>query len=58
MLPMLEIKRKMNIIKQPDKRDNAHDRSLDILEFSKKQIKINDIKSVFDVNLHHGLIRL
>jgi len=55
---MLEIKRKMNIIKQPDKRDNAHDRSLDILEFSKKQIKINDIKSVFDVNLHHGLIRL
>jgi phosphoribosyl 1,2-cyclic phosphodiesterase len=37
---MLKIKRKMNIIKQHDGRDNAHHRSHDILEFSKIKIKI------------------
>jgi hypothetical protein len=39
MLPMLEIKRKMNIIKQPDRGDNVHQRSFDILEFLKKKEK-------------------
>jgi hypothetical protein len=55
---MLVIKRRMNAIKQPSKRDNVHQRSPGITQFSKNYNSKNIIKSVFDVDLNHGLIKV
>jgi hypothetical protein len=44
--------------KQFGKRDNVHQRPLGITQFFENIYLKNTIKSVFDVNLHHGQIRM
>jgi hypothetical protein len=58
MLPMLVIKRKMNIIKQPGKGDNVCQRPPSITQFSKNKSSKNTIKNIFDVDLHHDPIKV
>jgi hypothetical protein len=48
----------MSTIKQLDKRDNVHQKSLSILELSKRNNSRNIIKNVFDVDLHHNPSRV
>jgi hypothetical protein len=55
---MLIIKKRMNIIKQLDKGANVHQRPPGITQFSKNSRSRNVIKSVFDVDLHHRLIKV
>ncbi len=58
MPPMLEIERGMSTIKQLDKRDNVCKKPPDITQLSKNSCLINVIKKNFDVNLHHGPIKV
>jgi hypothetical protein len=58
MLPMLVVKIRMSTIKQPGKRDNAHERPLNITQLYENNNLRNVIKSIFDINLHHDLIRV
>jgi hypothetical protein len=58
MLPMLIVKRRMNIIKQPGKRDNVRQKTPNILQLSKNSSSRNVIKIIFDINLHHDSIRV
>jgi len=53
---MLIIKRKMSTIKQLGKGDNAHQKPFNITQLFKNKNLKNVIKSVFDVNMHHGPI--
>jgi hypothetical protein len=55
---MLVIRRKMSTIKQLGKRDNVHQRPPNITQLSKNSDSKNIIKSVFNVDLHHGPIRV
>jgi len=55
---MLIIKRKMVIIKQHDKKDNAHQRPPYITNLFKINSLINAIKNVFDIDLHHDPIKV
>jgi hypothetical protein len=55
---MLAIKRKMSTIKQLGKGDNVHQRPPGITQLSKNSDLKNVIKSVFNVDLHHGPIRV
>jgi hypothetical protein len=55
---MLEVERKMSTIKQLGKGDNVHQRPFNITQLSKNSCSRNVIKNVFDVNLHHGLIKV
>jgi hypothetical protein len=55
---MLVVKRKMNAIKQLGKKDNAHQRPFNITQLFKNSRSRNTIKNVFDLNLHHNLIRV
>jgi hypothetical protein len=58
MLPMLVIKRRMNIIKQLGKEDNACQRPLGITQLSKNKSSKNIIRNIFDVDLHHDSIKV
>jgi hypothetical protein len=58
MLPMLIVNKKINTIKQPGKRDNIHQRPSNIAQFFKNTSSRNIIKNVFDIDLHHGPIRV
>jgi hypothetical protein len=55
---MLEIKRRMNTIKQLSKGGNVHQRPLGITQLSKNNNLKNVIKSVFDIDMHHGPIKV
>jgi len=55
---MLEIKRRMNTIKQLGKRENVHQKPLDITQLFKNNNLKNVIKSIFDIDLHHGPIKV
>jgi hypothetical protein len=55
---MLVVNRRMNTIKQPSKRDNVHQRPPSITQPSNKNDSKNVIKNVFNVDLHHGLIKV
>jgi hypothetical protein len=57
MLPILVVKRKMSIIKQFGKGDNAHQRSLASRSSLKKQFK-KRYQSIFIINLHHDSIKV
>jgi hypothetical protein len=54
---MLVIKRRMNTIKQLGKTKDACQRSSNISQLSKNSSLRNDIKNVFDVDLHHDPIK-
>jgi hypothetical protein len=54
---MLVVNRRMNTIKQPSKRDNVHQSPPSITQLSNKNDSKNVIKNVFNVDLHHHLIR-
>jgi hypothetical protein len=56
MPSMLVVKRKMGTIKQFGKMDNAHQKPFNITQLSKNNNLRNVIKSVFDIDLHHGPI--
>jgi hypothetical protein len=58
MLPMLVVKRRMNTIKQLGKKDNVRQRFFGILQLKKNNSSKSDIKSVFDVDMHHDPIRV
>ncbi len=58
MPPILEVKRKMNTIKQLGKRDNAHQKPPNITQLFENTYSKNIIKSVFNIDLHHGPIRV
>jgi hypothetical protein len=58
MLPMLVIKRKMNAIKQLNKKDNVHQRPLDITQFFKNNNSKNVIKGIFNVDLQHDPLKV
>jgi hypothetical protein len=55
---MLVVKRKMNTIKQLDKEDNACQRPLTITQCLKNKSLKNAIESIFNVDLHHGPIKV
>jgi hypothetical protein len=55
---MLEIKRRMNTIKQLGKRENVHQKPLDITQLFKNNNLKNVIKSIFDINMHHNPIKV
>jgi hypothetical protein len=55
---MLVIKRKMNTIKQPGKGDNACQKLLNITQLSKNNSLKIIIKNIFNIDLHHGPIRV
>jgi hypothetical protein len=48
----------MIAIKQPGKGDNAHQRPLNITKLSKNNNSKNGIKSIFNVDMQHGLIKV
>jgi hypothetical protein len=58
MPPMLTVKRRMNAIKQFGKGDNVRQKPPSIAQLSKNNSSRNVIKSVFDINLHHGRIKV
>jgi hypothetical protein len=58
MSPMLVVKRRMSIIKQLGKRDNARQSPRNITQLSKNNNFKNVIKSVFYINFHHGPIKV
>ncbi len=58
MLPMLVVKRRMNIIKQPSKGDNVCQNPCNIIQLSNNNNLKNTIKRFFYVTLHHGPIRV
>jgi len=55
---MLVVKRKMCTIKQLSKGDNVHQWPLDITQLFKNSSSRNIIKNVFNVDLHHGPIKV
>jgi hypothetical protein len=55
---MLVVKRRMGAIKQPSKRDNVSQRPPNITRLLKNNNSRNIIKRVFNVDLHHDLIRV
>jgi len=58
MPPMLVIKRKMCIIKQLCKKDNAHQKPFNITQLFKNNNLKNVIKNIFNVNLHHDATKV
>ncbi len=58
MPPMLVVKKRMSAIKQHGKGDNVHQKPLNITQFLKNSNLRNFIKSIFDSDLHHGLIKV
>jgi len=58
MLPILVIKKKMNTIEQPSKGDNVCQNPNNITQLSINNNSKNDIKIIFNVNLHHDPIRV
>jgi hypothetical protein len=58
MLPMLEVKKKMNAIKQFSEEDNAYQKPPITTQFFKNSSSRNVIKNVFDIDMHHGPIRV
>jgi hypothetical protein len=58
MLPVLEVKKSMNTIKQFGKGDYVHQRPLGITQLFKNNSSINVIKGVFYIDLHHCPIRV
>jgi hypothetical protein len=55
---MLVVKKKMSTIKQPNKGDNVRQNPNNITQLFKNNNSKNVIKIVFDVDLHHGPIRV
>jgi hypothetical protein len=55
---MLVVKKIMGIIKQPNKRDNVHQRPLGITKLFKNSNLKNIIKNAFYADLHHGPIKV
>jgi hypothetical protein len=55
---MLVIKKKISTTKQPGKGDNVHQKPPGITQLFKNNSLKNIIKSVFNVDLHHGPIRV
>jgi hypothetical protein len=53
---MLIVKKKMSVIKQLGKGDNARERPPIITQLFKNNNLKNIIKNVFNVDLHHSLI--
>jgi hypothetical protein len=56
-LPMLILKRRMSTIKQHDKGDNVYQRSSSTLKLFKNSSLRNVIKNIFNIDLHHNLIK-
>jgi hypothetical protein len=55
MLPMLVVKKRMNTLKKLSKKDNVHQKLLDITQLSKN----NDLKNVIkSIDLHFGSIKV
>jgi hypothetical protein len=55
---MLVVKRRMCIIKQLGKGDNVHQSPPSITQLFQNSSSKNVIKSIFNVNLHHSLIKV
>ncbi len=55
---MLVVNRRVSTIKQFGKGENIHQRPPDITQLSKNSSSRNFIKNIFNVNLHHGPIRV
>jgi hypothetical protein len=55
---MLIVKRKMNIVKQLDKKDNARQRPLGVTQLLKNNSLKNILKSDFGVDVHHNPTRV
>jgi len=55
---MLIVNRRMDTIKQPNKKDDVHQRPPSITQLFNKSDSTNVIKNVFNVDLHHDLMRV
>jgi hypothetical protein len=54
----MEVKKRMSTIKQIGKGDNVHQSPPpNITQLYENNYSKNVIKNIFDVNLHHGLIK-
>jgi hypothetical protein len=58
MLSMLEVERKMSAIKQLGKWDNVRQRPFNITQFFENNYSKKTIKIIFNVDLHHGPIKV
>jgi len=58
MPPMFVVNKRINTIKELGKKDNVHKRPPDVTQVSKNNSLKYTIKNVFDIDLHHGPIRV
>jgi len=55
---MLEVERKMSAIKQLGKWDNVRQRPFNVTQFFENNYSKKIIKIIFNVDLHHGPIKV